>query len=224
LKFCSYTNFWVKSKKKNNIFFLNYNVYYNSLVDKKNIKYKLNNFIYINLNNISINNNNVLPSSSIIPFLLNKGNSFQNSVLFYKIFFNIYKIFFNNFSYDSFKIYKYSKEFFYNFFRYKNYNSINYILNWVFSWAKPMFCIECSVVPKKYRRKLKKKYLYKVKYLNKIKRTSKILNWIVQYTNTLKNFKFLNRSIIVYLDLLLNYKNSYIYNKKLLIYKKIFKI
>ena len=74
-----------------------------------------------------------------------------------------------------------------------------------------MFCIECSVVPKKYKRKLKKKYLYKVKYLNKGKRTSKVLNWITKYSNTLKNFNFLNRQLLVYLDILLNYKNSYIY-------------
>ena len=87
-----------------------------------------------------------------------------------------------------------------------------------------MFYIECSVVPKKYRKKLKKKYLYKIKYLNKNRRLNKILNWISKYTNTLKNYSLLNRQLLVYLDLLLNYKNSYVYNKKILIYKKVFKL
>jgi hypothetical protein len=34
----------------------------------------------------------------------------------------------------------------------------------------------------------------------------------------------LNRQLLVYLDLFLNYKNSYLYDKKLLVYKKVFKI
>jgi hypothetical protein len=46
----------------------------------------------------------------------------------------------------------------------------------------------------------------------------------VKYSNTLKNYKFLDRHLLVYLDLLLNYKNSYLYSKKLLVYKKIFKL
>lgn len=228
MKFCSYNNFWVKkARKKNNLYFLYYNLFYNENLVKKNFKYKLINFLYnssIDFNHVHLKKNNLIISSKIISNLSKGGNNFQNSLLIYNVFSNIYKIFFNNFSYENFKIYKYSKEFFYNFFRYSNYNNFNYLINWIFSWSNPMFCIECSVVPKKYRRKLKKKYLYKIKYLNKIKRISKILSWILQYANTLKNFKFLNRIFITYLDLLLNYKNSYLYNKKLLIYKKIFKI
>lgn len=87
-----------------------------------------------------------------------------------------------------------------------------------------MFYIDCMAVPKKYKKKLKKKYLYKVKYLNKTKRINKALKLINNYSNSLKYFNFSDRIFFTYLDLILNYKNSYIFNKKLIIYKKIFKI
>jgi len=198
------------------------------LVKIRNNNFKLYDNLIIFLFNNSINKmqnkKTLLLLSDFIPFLSKGGNNFKNSVLLFNTFSKFYKMSFNPFTLVKFDSYKYSKEFFYNFFRYTNYNNINYLLTWIFSWAQPMFCIECSVVPKKYRRKLKKKYLYKIKYLNKVRRVSKVLNWIVKYSNTLKNFSFINRQLLVYLDLLLNYKNSYVYNKKLLIYKKIFKV
>ena len=186
--------------------------------------YNLSNFLYYSSINKLQNKKTLLLSSDLTPFLSKGGNNLKNTVLLFNMFSKFYKMSYNPFMALKFTSYKYYKEFFYNFYRYNSYSNLNYLLNWIFTWAQPMFCIECSVVPKKYKRKLKKKYLYKIKYLNKIRRVSKVLNWIVKYSNTIKNFNFLNRQFLVYLDLLLNYKNSYIYNKKLLIYKKIFKL
>ena len=187
--------------------------------------YSLFDFLYYNnKNSSSMQTSSYIISSKTISFFIKGGNSFTNSIFLYNLFSQFYKIMYNNTSLFQLNSYKYYKEFFYNFSRYKNYKNLNYLLNWIFFLVEPMFHIECSVVPKKYRKKLKKKYLYKIKYLNKNKRINKILNWISRYSNTIKNYSFLNRQMMVYLDLLLNYKNSYIYNKKLLIYKKVFKV
>ena len=191
----------------------------------KKFTYALFDFLYYNnRSDVQPKKVNYIISSRTISFFIKGGNSFTNSILMYNLFTQFYKIMYNNTSVFQLNNYKYYKEFFYNFTRYKNYKNLNYLLNWIFFLVEPMFHIECSVVPKKYRKKLKKKYLYKIKYLNKNKRINKILNWISRYSNTIKNYSFLNRQMVVYLDLLLNYKNSYIYNKKLLIYKKVFKV
>ena len=87
-----------------------------------------------------------------------------------------------------------------------------------------MFFMDCVVVPKKYRKKLKKKYLYKIKYLSNTSRLNKGLKLIKNYKNSLKYYSNFNRELFCYLDLILNYKNSYIYLKKLDVYKKVFQI
>lgn len=217
-----------KNKSKNNLVLINKNLKFvlvlNYIKLHKNFLLNLFDFLYYNLKYKSNKISNLIVSTKVIPFFIKGGNSLQNSVTFYNIFTKFYKIIYNNLTVLKLNDYKYYKEFFYNFCRYNNYKNINYLLNWIFYLVEPMFYIECSVVPKKYRKKLKKKYLYKIKYLNKNRRLNKILNWISKYTNTLKNYSLLNRQLLVYLDLLLNYKNSYIYNKKILIYKKVFKL
>lgn len=214
---------------KNSLISLNKNISFILLINllklSNKFSYSLFDFLYYNIkNNKRAKLNNFVISSKTVSFFIKGGNSFTNSIVLYNLFTHFYKIMHNNTSMFKLNNYKYYKEFFYNFTRYKNYKNLNYLLNWIFFLIEPMFHIECSVVPKKYRKKLKKKYLYKIKYLNKSKRVNKILNWISRYSNTIKNYSFLNRQMMVYLDLLLNYKNSYIYNKKLLIYKKVFKI
>ena len=84
--------------------------------------------------------------------------------------------------------------------------------------------MDCVVVPKKYRKKLKKKYLYKIKYLSATNRISRCLKLIKNYKNSLKYYSNFNRELFCYLDLMLNYKYSYIYLKKIDIYKKVFQI
>lgn len=84
--------------------------------------------------------------------------------------------------------------------------------------------MDCVVVPKKYRKKLKKKYLYKIKYLSYSTRLNKSLKLIKNYKNSLKYYSNFNRELFCYLDLILNYKYSYIYLKKIDVYKKVFQI
>ncbi len=223
-----------KSKNKSSLVLVNKQIKFLILINllklHKNFLFNLFDFLYYNSRyklsslNSNKNNTNLIVLTKVIPFFIKGGNSFKNSIFFYNLFSKFYKIMYNNELGFKLTDYKYYKEFFYNFSRYSNYKNLNYLLHWIFFLIEPMFHIECSVVPKKYRKKLKKKYLYKIKYLNKHKRLNKTLNWISRYVNTLKNYSATNRQLLVFLDLLLNYKNSYIYNKKILIYKKVFKI
>lgn len=192
---------------------------------KKNTKNYTNLYLvyntYLNLNNFLL-----IKNTNQLTFKYNslKGNFNKNAIITHSVFAYIYKLFYNNHNYLDNLNYKYTKEFLYNFFKYNNYNNFNFILSWVFSWIKPIFFMDCVVVPKKYRKKLKKKYLYKVKYLNVNSRLNKSLRLIKNYKNSLKYYSSFNRELFTYLDLILNYKYSYIFLKKINIYKKVFKI
>jgi len=160
----------------------------------------------------------------VLGYLLKTGNFSLNAINSFNVFSRIYKLLFINNSTLLTLNYKYTKEFLYNFFKYTNYNNFFFILNWILNWVKPMFFMDCVVVPKKYRKKLKKKYLYKIKYLSHSTRLNKSLKLIKNYKNSLKYYSNFNRELFCYLDLILNYKYSYIYLKKIDVYKKVFQI
>lgn len=227
MKFLNYGN---KTKKnyavKRNTNYINYLsfFYYRdlSLRAGKNI---INYFTYSN--NVTNATKHGVTSSRIrnlANFFFSHGNLMKSTISLFNVFSKLYLLFYSKNNSLISKNYKYFKEFFYNFSIYRTYNNLNYLNDWLVNWNELIFTIECTVVPKKYRKKLKKKYLYKVKYLNKSKRLNKIFNWLSKYSNSIKNFNHTNRLLLVYLDTVLNYKNSYIYNKKLLVYKKIFRI
>lgn len=228
MKFLNYND---KTKKQyilqKNINYINYlNFFYYKNLSKK-IHKNIANSYFLNLsNNFTCVDNKVVSNKirGLVNFFFNNGNFMRSSITLFDVFSKLYILFYNKDSSILNKNYKYFKEFFYNFSISKDYNNINFLNNWLVGWNELIFTIECTVVPKKYRKKLKKKYLYKVKYLNKGKRLNKIFNWLSKYSNSIKNFNCVNRLLLVYLDTVLNYKNSYMYNKKLLVYKKIFRI
>lgn len=227
MKFLNNTS---KNKKqyilKKNVNYVNYiNFFYYRDLNKKSYKNISNYLFYLNFNNQGPSSNNTTTKiRGLVSHFFRGGNLMKSSITLFNVFSKLYLLFYSNNNSILSKNYKYFKEFFYNFNIYKSYNNVNYLNDWLVNWNELIFTIDCTVVPKKYRKKLKKKYLYKVKYLNKNKRLNKIFNWLSKYTNSIKNFNFTNRLLLVYLDTVLNYKNSYIYNKKLLVYKKIFKI
>ena len=222
---CSHTLKKKIIKSKTNYFYINFFLCYKLYNLRLNFYHYLTNIIY---STSIIRKDYLLVKSkkSVIHlgYNLKNGNYYQNYIKMNLSFSKIYNLIINNKHNLETMDYKYHKEFLYNFYKYKNYNNYTFILNWIFSFIQPMFYIDCMAVPKKYKKKLKKKYLYKVKYLNKTKRINKALKLINNYSNSLKYFNFSDRIFFTYLDLILNYKNSYIFNKKLIIYKKIFKI
>lgn len=177
---------------------------------------------YNNLDNFFILNQ--LENKLVLNYPSCDGKFNKTAITTHNVFSHIYKLFYNNLSYLKDLNYKYTKEFLYNFFKYNNYNNYTFILSWIFNWIKPIFFMDCVVVPKKYRKKLKKKYLYKIKYLGSNSRLSKSLRFIKNYKNSLKFHTSFNRELFTYLDLILNYKSSYIFLKKISVYKKVFKI
>lgn len=209
---------------------------YLSINKQLHFKNKYNNlyFYYLNLNLLNTIFNNKLEVKlyikqqkskiKILGYLLKNGNFSLNTINSFNVFSYIYKLLYTNNSELLNFNYKYTKEFLYNFFKYTSYNNFFFILNWIFNWVKPMFFMDCVVVPKKYRKKLKKKYLYKIKYLSSSNRINRCLKLIKNYKNSLKYYSNFNRELFCYLDLILNYKYSYIYLKKIDIYKKVFQI
>ena len=196
---------------------------YNFIVLYKNlhITYKLlNNFLVIPTYELNLTEQ----KNKLGSFLLTGGKLNSNMILTFSVFQYIYKIFYKQAEITKNLNYTYTKEFLFNFLKYKNFNNILFILNWIYSWVKPMFLVECNLVPKKYRKKIKKKYLYKIKYLNIRNRMNKSLQWVNNYKNSLAFKSKFNRELFCYLDLMLNYKSSFIYLKKITTYKKVFKV
>jgi len=57
----------------------------------------------------------------------------------------------------------------------KSYKNIPKLLSWILSLNTSQFNLEIQKVSKKYKKKLKKKYLYKVKYIKKDRQVSRVL-------------------------------------------------
>lgn len=213
-------------KKKNEkiilqSFYLNFFLFYKFFLLKLNFSNLfINLYLYSNILNFS-NSKNI---SNLLSFNIKNGKFISNLVNYSNVFKYVYSFLvdcnFNTYSFD----YKYLKEFLFNFNKYSNYNNYLFLINWILSFINPIFFLECSSVPKKYKKKIKKNYLYKIKYLNKSLRIKKSLRFINNFSNSLQYFKLSDRYIIVYLDLLLNYKKSFIYQKKINVYKTIFKV
>ena len=123
-----------------------------------------------------------------------------------------------------FSSYKNIYNIYYSFFNLTNiFFNINFLLFWLSSIIEPLFSLKCLSVPKKYRKKLKKKYIFNIFFLKKEKRSSVFLKWL--YLNTsVYNDKVLEKKIIKSLiDIFLKNKKSNLYLKKIIINKKIFK-
>ena len=73
-------------------------------------------------------------------------------------------------------------EFFFNMSKNISLNNVLEILSLLYAKSQVGFKISCNLVDKKYRKKLKKKYLFKLDYLTKSKRLSyffKVLSLII---------------------------------------------
>ena len=213
-----------KKNEKFNLqsFYLNFFLFYKFFLLKFNFYNLFINLYLYNNNILSFYNSN--SNNNILSFNIKNGKFISNLINYSNVFKYIYNFLVNhNLNLNLFE-YKYLKEFLFNFNKYSNYNNYLFLINWILSFINPIFFIECSSVPKKYKKKLKKNYLYKIKYLNKSLRIKKSLRFINNFSNSLQYFKLSDRYIISYLDLLLNYKKSFIYQKKINAYKHIFKV
>ncbi len=122
------------------------------------------------------------------------------------------------------KSYLYFKEFLFNKELNKEFNSVSSIVNWLFFWYQPIFCVKCSLVPKKYRKKLKKKYVYSVNYIDPTRRKNISLRWMLHFMDNFSSYKLNNRLFLLFSDLIFNFKKSVMYERKVIMYRKMFKI
>ncbi len=219
-----------KYKKNNSLFLSNFIQFYfllrgGNLVFFFYLKNYFFKFSNKNITNSKLSNNKQINQvfNSFLVFFMRFGKKILNFKFLTKSFLNIFNIIFLS-NFQNFKNYSFLKEFLFNVKLNKSLNNVVYILNWSLFWYEPIFSIKCSVVPKKYRKKIKKKYLYKIAYLNSTKRKNVAVKGVLSYLNTFKNYSVLDRLTLTLSDVIFNFKNSYIYKRKLVVYKKIFRL
>ena len=163
----------------------------------------------------------------IIKKMMNFFFKFGKKIKFFKVLNNFLFLFYlilknkNRFSTLN---YLFLNEFLFSLRINSNFFNINYVFLWVESWLKPIFILECNVVPKKYRKKHSNKYIYKVRYLNKKKRKNKMFKLISNYFNTITDLTFKRKYQNLIFNLIFNYKKSILYKNKINVYKFFFKI
>lgn len=97
--------------------------------------------------------------------------------------------------------------------------NVHFLLDWCVSFLVPIFGLKCETVPKKFRKKLKKKYLYNVRYIPILKRKRVLFRCFSEIVDEQQYRTVSNKIFYSFLSIFLNYKNNYLFKKKIFIYK-----
>lgn len=154
-----------------------------------------------------------------IPFLIKNGNRLNSINNTLKSISNIY----NTLSYSN--IDDLSSYFFINQFKHyidttNDIYNINFLLHWIINIYKPVFDIKCFNVPKMYSKNSDKSVLFKIMYISEKSRLKVAYKHIAVCIKKNESNKLNNRITNILLDTLLNYKDSYLYNRKMYIYEQ----
>lgn len=153
-----------------------------------------------------------------------KGKKLTSYIRLYRAFSNIY-ILLNEPELHFFaKEYIYFKEFLFNNSLNNASNNVYTVISWIFFWFKPMFQIKCVSIPKKYKKKLKRKYAFVPGYIAPAKRESTTLKWMSYYVHEFDDGGIEGKLRLLFQDLFFNFKDSVLYMRKIKTYKKIFKL
>ena len=76
------------------------------------------------------------------------------------------------------------------------------------------------MVPKKYRKKLKCKFIFKLNYVKEFKKNKKVLRWLYLYNLKFNNYSIKDRLFNSIIYTFFEDRESFLYNKKIIIYKK----
>lgn len=153
-------------------------------------------------------------------FLIKDGSCLKNRLVLSSVYKNI-----NYFLYNNSKFIK------------TNYPSLSWILddiidkklNYVYLFdivsnlIKPPFIVKSVVIPKKLRKKTKQKYLIKIVYKNENKRLKSSYKQLSYYSNKFIDGKFSTRLYKSLTFSFLDWKNSYLFRLKTMVFKKFFK-
>ena len=110
-----------------------------------------------------------------------------------------------------------------SFFKDTNYFDVNYILYWLSNFLNPVFEVVCHSVPKKYKKKLKKNYFFKLKYNYSVTRERKAFQWLTVYSNDFNDRNLSKRLLKSLFFTFIKGKNSFLYTKKIQIYNRFLK-
>lgn len=175
------------------------------------------------VNKFSFYKNNVI---KLVSYYFKQGLFIKNLIYFLWIFNTLYTTFLNAKPADllSSDSYLHIVDFSHNLHYNRDLLTVKGLTHWFTSWNTPLFDVDMQKVPKKYKKKIKKKYTYSIKYLKKNQQKKRTLRWIALNNYNYENIRTLKkRTLNNILDTLLNYKSSLIYKRKILIYKKMLK-
>ncbi len=101
--------------------------------------------------------------------------------------------------------------------------NFSYVFNITSNLIKPPFVVKSVLIPKKLRKKTKQKYLIKIVYKNENKRLKNAYKQLYYYSNKFNDSNFdvrLYKSIVFSF---LDWKTSYLFKLKSMVFKKFFK-
>lgn len=213
MKFIFKSNNYFLQNKLNN-FFLYRNFKFLNFQKKKYIKiYKSSKFYPIFFRNSNFSN-----VTNFVNTIMKSGQKNKYFLITFKVFklfyFFLNKGFFFEKNFDN--LYKLSSL----FHSYKNFFYINFFLDWFIHLLAPKFDLQCLTVPKKYRKKLKCKFLFKLKYVKDFKKKKKVMKWIYLYNLKFNDYTIVNRLFNSFVFTFFEDKKSFLFSKKLIIYKK----
>ena len=161
-----------------------------------------------------------LPIRNFNLFLIKDGFLIKNKLILSNIFKNLnYFLYYNqHYIYNNYPEQKWIVEDMIS----KKLNYI-YIFNIVTNLIKPPFVIKSMLIPKKLRKKTKQKYLIKIVYKNENKRLKNSYKQLTHYSNKFIDSKFKTRLYKSLLFSFLDWKNSYLFKLKTMVFKKFFK-
>ena len=121
------------------------------------------------------------------------------------------------------KFYYYSQEFKFNIYWNTRLRSMYWLFDWLASWYSFLFYVKCERVPKKYRKKLKKNFIFKYVYLIPRKRERFFYRQLKNYIFSFQGLGFKGKLYSGLLDVALNLKTSNLYKRKINLYKSFLK-
>ncbi len=111
-----------------------------------------------------------------------------------------------------------------SFFLNYNFFHINLILEFLVNFLNPIFDFLCYNRPKTYKKKSKLGFFFKLKYLNYSVRKKRSLKWLYLYSLNFSDRLFFKKIFKSIFFTFIEGKNSFLYKKKIQIYKKTIKL
>jgi hypothetical protein len=209
-----------------------YNLFFENNYIKKNLKI-FKNFLlalrikkkitfYDNFYISSKRKKNQTLIEKFITYLMRRGLKIKFTKIFNDSLRDFYKFFFffnNQMSNDN----KYYKPFLEIIIIFDNFFRFNDVLVFLVNLLQPFFGYKIEKVGKKYRKKLKKKFTGKIIHIKPKKRTSLVFKALLSYIHLFSLYKLSNRVSQSLFKTVIEQKNSYLYNRKIKTYAKIFK-